>query len=108
MARFIGEDRRYHDRLLAEDLMLYIGEGDLSARPQQDTPGNRALKRAKETGTAFPVVVEWERNQYEHLGRWRVIDWEYSPSQGCPSIFASCSSGWKNTGSQAGPLPSGA
>lgn len=70
-ARLTGEDRKYHDQLRAEDLMLYVGEGELSVGPQEDTAGNRALKRAKETGAVFPEVVKWGRNQYEYLGKWR-------------------------------------
>lgn len=87
LARLEGRDRKYHDQLLAEDLMLYIGEGDLSAGPQTDSVGNVALKRAKETGAVFPVVVKWDRNRYEYLGKWRVIDWEYSPWQGLPAHY---------------------
>lgn len=86
-ARFEGQDRKYHDQLLREDLMIYIGEGDLSAGPQVDSPGNVALKRAKETGAVFPVVVKWDRNRYEYLGKWRVVDWEYSPWQGLPAHY---------------------
>lgn len=87
MARFEGEDRKYHDQLLSDDLMVYIGEGDLSAGPQIDSPGNVALMRAKNTGVIFPVVVKWARNRYEYLGRWRVVDWEYSPDGGLPAHY---------------------
>lgn len=53
LARFEGCDRKYHDQLLAEDVMVYIEDGDLSFGPQPDSPGNPALKRAKRTGTSF-------------------------------------------------------
>ncbi|HPT77398.1 MAG TPA: HNH endonuclease [Defluviitaleaceae bacterium] len=85
-ASFSGEKRKYHDELLSEDLMIYIGEGDLT-QPQSDTYGNLALKKAKETGAIFPVIAKWDENQYEYLGKWQVIDWEYSPLHGFPAHY---------------------
>ncbi|HAG07561.1 MAG: hypothetical protein XD69_0786 [Clostridia bacterium 62_21] len=59
----------------------------MSAGPQVDSPGNVALKGAIETGAVFPVVVKWDRNRYEYLGKWRVIDWKYSAWQGLRPHF---------------------
>ncbi|NLU49263.1 MAG: hypothetical protein GXX09_02470 [Syntrophomonadaceae bacterium] len=70
LARFEGRERKYHDQLLSEDLILYVGEGDLSLGPQKESLGNLALKRAKETGDVFHVVAKWARNRYEYLGKW--------------------------------------
>lgn len=38
LARFEGQDRKYHDQLLKEDLMIYVGEGDLSVAPPGGFP----------------------------------------------------------------------
>lgn len=85
-ASFIEEKQKYPDQLLSEDLMIYIGEGGLT-QPQPHSPGNLALKRAKENGAIFPVIAKWGKNQYEYLGKWQVIDWEYSPLQGLPAHY---------------------
>ncbi|MCG0276724.1 MAG: HNH endonuclease [Thermosediminibacteraceae bacterium] len=85
-ASFIEKKQKYPDQLLSEDLMIYIGEGGLT-QPQPDSPGNLALKKAKETRAIFPVIAKWGKNQYEYLGKWQVIDWEYSPLQGLPAHY---------------------
>lgn len=89
----------YHDTILEDGTIVYIGEGGL-LEPQQEVSekkksngtfhrmyGNRALIKAIETKRPFTVINKFENGTYEYLGKWIVTYYEYSPWKGYPAHF---------------------
>ncbi|MED0680266.1 HNH endonuclease [Aneurinibacillus thermoaerophilus] len=89
----------YHDTMLEDGTIMYIGEGGLS-EPQEEIKvktksngtihrmyGNHALVNAQKTLQPFHVVNKHKDGTYEYLGKWIVTYYEYSPWQGKPAHF---------------------
>jgi putative restriction endonuclease len=89
----------YHDKMLDDGSIIYIGEGGLS-EPQQEVIvkkksngaihrmyGNRALINASKSMQPFNVINKYSNGSYEYLGKWIVLEYEYSPWMGKPAHF---------------------
>lgn len=89
----------YHDSLLEDGTIMYIGEGGLE-EPQEEVKekpnkvgnihrmyGNLALKNASVSREAFHVINKHKNGKYEYLGKWIVTRYEYSPLHGYPAHF---------------------